>query len=422
MDKCVSACKSNDYHTLTTCINDVENIDMICDSGYTLLHLCCLSGFEEGVHHLFQCGASLHTKTSYRDTALHLACMYQKGKIIDFLLDNGADADVYNGCDEIPLHIMAKTQLYDQFKNVCDATTNINSKNSLNQTPLHVVCQVNTHNCSTYFADILLNNGAKVDVKDCNMNTPLHLACKHNCGDVELLDVLLSNDASTNFCNVRYNTPLHLALSDYVSVDDYEFIKKLATVTNNYEPNRELDTPLQLAMKYIPQTVYTIAPKTSDINYTNSKGKNATLILVQHWKTCEYELAYLIQLGGDLFAKDSSGVCAFDHILTHNMTKYLETVAHCVSHRVTQYESLTLVQQMLLDHTRASKRKRSSDHDDVCAICMDSIQTASSTYEQSCNCCHTFHTHCILKWIHSVPSCPECRVPWCMKDTKYTTE
>ena len=55
----------------------------------------------------------------------------------------------------------------------------------------------------------MLENGANVNAKDNNGDTPLHIAASHNAS--ETVVVLLKNAADTSVANDNSHTPLHIA-------------------------------------------------------------------------------------------------------------------------------------------------------------------------------------------------------------------
>jgi ankyrin repeat protein len=67
--------------------------------------------------------------------------------------------------------------------------------------------------CNVEIADILINNGASIDAKNINGDTPLHLASKYGC--TSLVELLLNSRADINSRNDSGNTPLHIALDVY---------------------------------------------------------------------------------------------------------------------------------------------------------------------------------------------------------------
>jgi predicted component of type VI protein secretion system len=65
-------------------------------------------------------------------------------------------------------------------------------------------------------AELLLENGADVNAKDINKDTPLHLAAFR--GSKEVVDLLLAHGADVNARNEMGQTPLSLALCKKVRV------------------------------------------------------------------------------------------------------------------------------------------------------------------------------------------------------------
>ena len=72
--------------------------------------------------------------------------------------------------------------------------------------------------------ELLLRNGAPIEAKSKQQNTPLHLAILR--GQTGLVELLLGEGASLRACSMNNNTPLHLAARcGYTGITSYFSIK-----------------------------------------------------------------------------------------------------------------------------------------------------------------------------------------------------
>ena len=158
----------------------------------------------------FNVNGSLH------DSLLHKAVRNRNYKICKMLVKFGADVNLLNTDDQSPLnlaeengqslickllvrkrkeknimyekvlHIYAKQNDLVMCKRHIDSV-DVNEKDKKNRTPLHVaIIFANDTIC-----DLLLEKGADVHAKDCNMDDPIQLAFYY--GRVKLRDRMLSN-------------------------------------------------------------------------------------------------------------------------------------------------------------------------------------------------------------------------------------
>ena len=125
-------------------------------------------------------GAEVNRKDRDNKTPLHLAVQRKRFRLAGILLERGADANAENNEGMTPLQILSKSY-------ACDESEILN------------------------FAQLLLNNGAEVQRRDKDSETPLHLVIRRNW--FRLAGILLKHGADTNVENNKGQTPFHTLLS-----------------------------------------------------------------------------------------------------------------------------------------------------------------------------------------------------------------
>ena len=124
-------------------------------------------------------------------------------------------------------------------KQYLDAGMDVNAKHK-GRTLLHAAAGRGRE----VIAELLIDNGANVNVKDALAATPLHEAA--NIGDNELVELLIAKGADVNANDIYGSTPLHKAAHRGRKAAVTLFISKGADVN---AINRESRTPLDLAEK-----------------------------------------------------------------------------------------------------------------------------------------------------------------------------
>jgi ankyrin repeat protein len=136
-------------------------------------------GNEERIAALLKSDADLVNSYSPDGFApLGLAAFFGHKEILRLLLDHGADANVV-------------------------------SKNAIQVRPLHSAVAHRQPEVALAMAEILLANGAEVDVKQNGGWTPLHQAAAH--GQNEMVKLLLKHGANVNANNDDGKTPIKMA-------------------------------------------------------------------------------------------------------------------------------------------------------------------------------------------------------------------
>lgn len=131
------------------------------------------------IRQLLQHGASVNSQTEEEnDTALHVASRHGLAGHVQLLLHHGADLEVKNKEGQTPLNAACaqhhQPQDMDRYYRVCQLLVengaNINAADRDRQHPLHLACK----NANAQIAELLLAQGANVNVMNYGGNTALH--------------------------------------------------------------------------------------------------------------------------------------------------------------------------------------------------------------------------------------------------------
>jgi ankyrin repeat protein len=190
-------------------------------NGMTPLHLLVERGIKvEGdavdlVSFLLKHGAEVNSRDKHNQTPLHLGIGQDRVKLAE-LLENGADANAeINGMT--PLHpllehaIEVEGNAVDLISFLLKHGAEANSRDKNHETPLHLAVRRDQFKT----AGILLENGADANAETNGM-TPLHILLERVIkveGDaIDLVSFLLKNGAEVNSRDKNNETPIHLAV------------------------------------------------------------------------------------------------------------------------------------------------------------------------------------------------------------------
>lgn len=142
------------------------------------------------------------------DVLLIFACERDDYEFTKYLLDHGANPNI-NIDFEFPLRIAAAKGFVDIVDLLLQYNVNINMQNMItDDVALHIACRHNKID----IVKILLsqNTGANVNIEDDFRNTPIHLASMWT-SDPQIFDLLYLNGANIEARNIQGDTPLILA-------------------------------------------------------------------------------------------------------------------------------------------------------------------------------------------------------------------
>ena len=199
--------------------NQLETVKFLCQSGadvekrnFSEKTPLILATFKEEYDIIRELVTNFHANVNavdqYSLSPLFIAIAGEHLDIVKFLCENDADVSAYNTIGETPLITAIKLKNFDIVKELV-----INYKADVNQWslvsndyPLHIACKQN----SLQICQFLCDNGADIEAKNQDGDTPLNKAVKYGFDDiiVELVEV---RKANINAQNERLMTPLHYA-------------------------------------------------------------------------------------------------------------------------------------------------------------------------------------------------------------------
>lgn len=202
-----------------------ENINKRDGIGATLLHHAAASDDVELVEFLLDEGIHVNTRDRSNETPLHWAAGFGQAEVARTLLAHGAEVNARSMDKNTPLHWAAGSGQADAAKTLIAHGADVNATDLDAYTPLHTLVSGRfqlvwaqrktngTDRSDEYLAtaEVLLDNGAAVNAKAEDGETPLHFAADQ--GDHELVKVLLAHGANANARSDVGATPLHSAAS-----------------------------------------------------------------------------------------------------------------------------------------------------------------------------------------------------------------
>jgi len=171
---------------------------------------------------------------------------------------------------------------------------------------------------------VISSNKRKLYETDRVGQTLLHKASAY--GKLKIVDYLVSEGANINFKDDDLETPLHFA----INIGDFEIIEYLASHGANVNAkNNHGETPLHLAVAIgLPETVSYLISEGANINLQTIFGDTP---LIYAAEKNNFELTkYLISEGADVSVKNNNGKTAFDLSVNYNDKKVANLLSSIV--------------------------------------------------------------------------------------------
>ncbi|XP_028131929.1 uncharacterized protein LOC114327487 [Diabrotica virgifera virgifera] len=226
-------------HTLLHFAAQKDNLDMfqfLLDRGasievqdgrdWTPILYAAQSGKWGVVKLLISNGAKFNNEITYQGTPLHFAAQGGNLDIAQFLLDEGAVIESQDKDDKKPLDLAVEAGRLNVAKLLLDRGASVNAKDKNDRTPLDLATKgdmikllkraqmdqglsINAREGTFDKVEDLIAQGANLEAKDNNDNTPLHNAC--NNGHFNVAKYLIEKGASLKAKNKDGKIPLELA-------------------------------------------------------------------------------------------------------------------------------------------------------------------------------------------------------------------
>jgi ankyrin repeat protein len=140
--------------------------------GWTPLHYAANSGNAALVKELLSAGAPIECDNSDGDRPMHLACRAGSAAVVKLLLGSQAECSSHNAAGDTPLILAAAAGLTHAVSLFLQRFVEPDDVNHKRQTALHQAVQ-HEH---VAVVQALVNAGARVDIVDIYMNTPISKA------------------------------------------------------------------------------------------------------------------------------------------------------------------------------------------------------------------------------------------------------
>lgn len=189
--KFFSAAQGDDTNTVKGFIEKGTNVCLSDDANnsQTALHYAAENGNVALMTFLLKHGANINARTILRERPLHLAVKNGHEGAVQALLEQ-----------KIPTTSNNKKALQEGFEEIALApAVEIDATDLYGHTALHMCCK-------PHIAQLLIKNGASVQAKNNNDETPLHYAVCTNDG--ALVKLLIASGADVHAKDSKKNTPL----------------------------------------------------------------------------------------------------------------------------------------------------------------------------------------------------------------------
>ncbi|WP_264735341.1 ankyrin repeat domain-containing protein [Wolbachia endosymbiont (group A) of Rhinocyllus conicus] len=215
--------------------NNLDMVQFLLDRGasievqdgrdWTPILYAAQSGKWGVVKLLISNGAKFNNEITYQGTPLHFAAQGGNLDIAQFLLDEGAVIESQDKDDKKPLDLAVEAGRLNVAKLLLDRGASVNAKDKNDRTPLDLATKgdmiellkraqmdqglsINAREGTFDKVEDLIAQGANLEAKDNNDNTPLHNAC--NNGHFNVAKYLIEKGASLKAKNKDNKTPLEL--------------------------------------------------------------------------------------------------------------------------------------------------------------------------------------------------------------------
>jgi len=248
------------YRTLKK--NKYKDVNKVDDSGKTLLHHAMIAAAVECTKILLEHGADANIQDMNGWTALHFAAKSSIDNRINLkslLKRTELKVGIPNDDKNLPLHYLARSKFYDQriLTTFITRGSDVNFQNLNGETPLHNTCFEPGHESA---AQILIKNGANVDLVTVRGETALHWAAR--AGLLTMSQILIESGADITVTTGKNGTVLDVVapvpeLKQYLQ-ENYD---KLTKKSNRVLKRRPTETADQMQRVLTTKKSFYVVPR-----------------------------------------------------------------------------------------------------------------------------------------------------------------
>ena len=192
------------------------------ENGYTSLHMPTYRGYGKIVKMLLSAGANPNVQDNDGDTPLLLAAREGHNNIVKILINENADLDIKNNNGDTALALASYRNHQEIAKLLLETQANPNIQAKDGSTALSFALKNNNKELIT----LLIKSGAyKLPILD-KMNEMWDSICAQGNEATELVEILIKNGADINFRSSNGNTPL-------ITAANYGHLEIVETLINN---------------------------------------------------------------------------------------------------------------------------------------------------------------------------------------------
>jgi len=280
------------------------DVDALDSDNMTPL-LCALESFGSGgvVQLLLEHGASVHVRNKRGRTPLHFASAshFVNADVVALLLKLGADVDARDSADMTPLLCALDSFPSDEVvRLLLEHGASVHVRNKGGQTPLHFASA--SEQTPPDVVASLLKLGADVDSRDSDDMTPL-LCAFESFGSGEVAQLLMEHGASVHVRNKKGQTPLHLA-SGWCHSDVLASLLKLGADVDSRDSDDMTPLLHALVHRNNSSAVKLLLEHGASVHVRNKNGQMPLHLASQSRRSDV--VASLLMLGADVDAQDNN--------------------------------------------------------------------------------------------------------------------